>query len=80
MTNICGLYTHYTGLQYEVIDIAYDSRDTQMLVLYRSLAESKIRETGQSLPVGTLWVRPYVEFFGQHNGVQRFTKVDPAKK
>jgi len=78
--SINGVYEHYTGLRYEVIDVVYDSRDTQLLVLYRSMAESKIRETGQTLPAGTLWVRPYAEFFGQHNGVQRFTKVDLAKK
>jgi hypothetical protein len=46
-----GLYRHYKGSQYEVIDIARHSETEEKLVLYRAL----YGERG-------LWVRPLAMF------------------
>lgn len=47
-----GLYRHYKGQQYEVLDIVHHSETQEKLVLYRALY-------GQH----DLWVRPYNMFF-----------------
>ncbi len=46
-----GLYQHYKGPEYEVIDIVRHSETEELLVLYRAL----YGERG-------LWVRPYEMF------------------
>jgi len=46
-----GLYRHYKGAQYEVIDTVQHSETEEVLVLYRAL----YGEQG-------LWVRPLVMF------------------
>lgn len=73
-----GMYKHYSGAMYEVVGLVYDARDTKKLVLYRSTSDAKIRETGESIPAGTHWVRPWSEFFDEHTpGVKRFAKIAP---
>jgi GNAT superfamily N-acetyltransferase len=47
-----GIYRHYKGNLYEVIDLAKDSEKLQDLVVYRALHDS-----------GQLWVRPLQMFF-----------------
>jgi hypothetical protein len=49
----CGLYKHYRGGDYQVLDCVHHSETTEPLVLYRQLDN----------PTG-LWVRPYAMFFG----------------
>lgn len=46
-----GLYRHYKGNQYQVIDTVYHSETQELLVLYRPLYGD-----------AALWVRPYVMF------------------
>lgn len=47
-----GIYTHYKGNEYEVIDTVIHSETEELLVLYRPLyGEAK------------LWVRPFDMFF-----------------
>ncbi len=46
-----GLYRHYKGYEYQVIDTVYHSETQELLVLYKALY-------GDSL----LWVRPYTMF------------------
>jgi hypothetical protein len=49
-----GLYRHYKGGEYHVIDLAQHSETEEQLVVYRPLyGEQK------------LWVRPYEMFFEQ---------------
>lgn len=47
-----GIYEHYKGNQYNVIDIARHSESDELLVLYRTLYGDK-----------SLWVRPFPMFF-----------------
>lgn len=47
-----GLYRHYKGQNYELIDVVHHSETQEALVLYRALYGSR-----------GLWVRPYVMFF-----------------
>jgi hypothetical protein len=47
-----GLYKHYKGGVYEVMDEAIHSESLEPMVLYRSLNGS------EKYPAGTLWVRP----------------------
>ena len=51
-----GIYIHYKGNEYEVIDTVTHSETEELLVLYRPLS-SKDR----------LWVRPYKMFFEMIN-------------
>jgi hypothetical protein len=51
MTITPGIYRHYKGNDYEVIDVARHSEDESHLVVYRSL----YGERG-------LWVRPFEMF------------------
>ena len=47
-----GLYRHYKGQQYEVIDVVHHSETREPLVLYRALYGAH-----------GLWVRPFSMFF-----------------
>lgn len=51
-----GIYEHYKGNRYEVIDTARHSETEELLVLYRTLYGDE-----------TLWVRPFNMFFEQVN-------------
>ena len=67
-----GLYQHFKGNQYQVIDLVNHSETEEVLVLYRPLYGE-----------GKLWVRPLELFVdtklldGQE--VQRFTYLGPAQ-
>ncbi|MDP3302436.1 MAG: DUF1653 domain-containing protein [Sulfuricurvum sp.] len=60
-----GIYTHYKGNEYEVIDIATHSETEEKMVVYRAL----YGEFG-------LWVRP-LKMFNEvmDDGRKRFTYV-----
>ncbi len=47
-----GIYEHYKGNQYKVIDIARHSETDELLVLYRPMYGDE-----------SLWVRPFAMFF-----------------
>lgn len=47
-----GIYEHYKGNRYEVIDTVKHSETEEVMVLYRALYAEK-----------GLWVRPYTMFF-----------------
>jgi len=47
-----GIYEHYKGNRYDVIDIARHSETDELLVLYRPMYGDK-----------SLWVRPFTMFF-----------------
>ena len=63
-----GIYKHFKGNMYEVIDIAKHSETLEAMVVYRAL----YGECG-------LWVRPIAMWdeLVEHNGekVKRFTKI-----
>jgi len=47
-----GIYEHYKGNRYEVIDTLRDSESEELMVLYRAMYGDE-----------GLWVRPYTMFF-----------------
>ena len=47
-----GIYEHYKGNRYKVIDMARHSETDELLVLYRPMYGDK-----------SLWVRPFSMFF-----------------
>ena len=47
-----GIYEHYKGNQYKVIDTARHSETDELLVLYRPMYGDE-----------SLWVRPFTMFF-----------------
>jgi len=47
-----GIYEHYKGNRYRVIDIARHSETDELLVLYRTMYGDE-----------NLWVRPFAMFF-----------------
>jgi len=47
-----GIYEHYKGNRYKVIDIARHSETDELLVLYRTMYGDE-----------NLWVRPFSMFF-----------------
>lgn len=51
-----GIYEHYKGNRYNVLDIARHSETEELLVLYRPI---KIDGDGEE----SLWVRPFAMFF-----------------
>lgn len=71
-----GLYRHYKGGWYEVIDTVRCSETLQGMTLYRALY-------GDGLAQGGLWVRPAAMFAetGEFEGKTqpRFTPQDPAR-
>jgi hypothetical protein len=66
-----GLYRHYKGKNYEVIDVARHSETQEVLVVYKALYETKFGEApGTESPWGKeiLWVRP-LAMFSEHVNV-----------
>ncbi len=65
-----GIYKHYKGNLYEVIDTVIHSETLETLVLYKPLYKEKPE----------LWVRPYLMFLENvilnEKQVRRFVKVD----
>ena len=49
-----GVYQHFKGQEYEVIDVVTHSETNERLVLYRPLYGDR-----------ALWVRPYDNFFSK---------------
>ncbi len=47
-----GIYEHYKGNRYKIIDIARHSETEELLVLYRPMYGDE-----------SLWVRPFAMFF-----------------
>ena len=47
-----GIYEHYKGNRYEVIDTVHHSETEELMVLYRALYSDE-----------GLWVRPFTMFF-----------------
>ncbi|MFT7003876.1 MAG: hypothetical protein ACJAWW_001228 [Sulfurimonas sp.] len=66
-----GIYEHYKGNRYEVIDTVRHSESEELMVLYRALY------TDQSL-----WVRPYTMFFENveidNKQIPRFKYIEEA--
>lgn len=50
-----GLYEHYKGKRYEVIDLAIHTETLEPMVIYKALYKG-------DFPPGTLWVRPLAMF------------------
>lgn len=50
-----GIYEHFKGKRYEVIDIARHSETMEVLVVYKALYQG-------NYPKGSLWVRPLAMF------------------
>lgn len=67
-----GLYQHFKGKQYEVVDVAVHSETLEPMVVYKSLYAGQY-------PAGTLWVRPLAMFQEQvtHNG-ERMPRFKPV--
>ncbi len=64
-----GLYRHFKGNEYEVLDVVYHSETCEKMILYRALYGEM-----------NCWVRPYEMFFEniEHEGKirPRFEKVN----
>ena len=77
MKNISkGLYEHYKGKRYEVLDVAMHSETLELMVIYKALYKG-------NFPKGSLWVRP-LSMFKEHvtvNGkrVPRFKHLSSTK-
>jgi hypothetical protein len=70
-----GIYTHYKGKMYEVIEVVIHSETLEELVLYKPLYDTKDNYNGKS------WVRPKDMFFdkvriSENKTVPRFQKID----
>ena len=50
-----GIYEHYKGKRYEVVDVARHSETLELLVVYKALYQGEF-------PEGSLWVRPLAMF------------------
>lgn len=50
-----GLYEHYKGKRYEVLDVVRHSETLELMVLYKALYKG-------DFPEGSLWVRPLAMF------------------
>ena len=50
-----GLYEHFKGKRYEVLDVARHSETLEPMVIYKALYKG-------DFPDGTLWVRPLAMF------------------
>lgn len=68
---INGIYKHFKGKYYIVLDVAYDSETNEKMLIYRALYDDN-----------KLWVRPVVMFLEKvnKNGQKyRFELVDLQK-
>ena len=50
-----GLYEHYKGNRYEVVDFAIHTETREPMVIYKALYKG-------NFPEGTLWARPLAMF------------------
>lgn len=50
-----GLYEHYKGKRYEVLDFAVHTETQEPMVIYKALYKG-------DFPEGTLWARPLAMF------------------
>ena len=50
-----GLYEHFKGKRYEVVDVARHSETLEPMVVYKALYKG-------DFPEGSLWVRPLAMF------------------
>ena len=50
-----GLYEHYKGKRYEVLDVAIHTETQERMVVYKALYKG-------DFPEGALWVRPLAMF------------------
>lgn len=70
MSPLPGVYRHYKGNEYEVLDVVRHSESEELLVLYRPMYGER-----------ALWVRPLVMFMEtvEVNGepVPRFEYIGP---
>lgn len=70
-----GIYEHYKGKRYKVIDTVHHSETLEEMVLYECLYENGL---------GQLWVRPKAMFLETvvENGIQqpRFRRVEPQSQ
>lgn len=68
-SNLKGIYRHYKGNEYELLEIGTHTETEEKLVVYKALYE----------PYG-VWVRPYDMFFETvvmgGKEIPRFQKVD----
>lgn len=68
---INGVYEHYKGKKYKVLQVVRHSETLEQLVMYETLYECEL---------GNYWVRPLEMFLGnlEYNGetVQRFRLLD----
>lgn len=60
-----GIYRHYKGKNYRLIDVVYHSETLEEMALYEALYENEI---------GKFWVRPLEMFLGF---VQKEDKIIP---
>ena len=68
---INGIYKHFKGNYYIVVDVAYDSETLEKMVVYKALYDDN-----------KLWVRPYNMFLEEvnRNGQKfRFELIDLQK-
>ncbi len=62
-----GIYEHYKGKKYQVIDVVRHSETLEELVLYKTLYENEL---------GDLWVRPKAMFMQKlEDGRPRFKLI-----
>ena len=68
---INGIYQHYKGMKYKLLNVVRHSETLEELVLYETLYENKL---------GKLWVRPK-DMFVEHlpNGTPRFRYIGDQK-
>ena len=67
---IKGIYRHFKGGEYKVLEIARNSNDPKkLMVIYETLYHGEY-------PIGTVWVRPLDEFTGYKDGVPRFELLE----
>ena len=65
-----GIYQHYKGKNYRVIDLARHSETLEWMVVYECLYEN---------PEGKIWVRPLKMFLETVNGGPRFKYIGDQK-
>lgn len=72
-----GIYEHFKGKRYEVVDLARHSETQEMMVIYKALYQG-------DFPEGLLWVRPLAMFQEkvsvQGKLVPRFKKSNSSMK